>query len=194
MGDPIYIREMELDDLAEVYALGERLFTAERWPVLHRTWDDYELATMFASDGEFCLVAVRERDEKIVGFVLGTVMFKRRSAWSYGWVIWLGVLPSMKRKGIARRLVDRLTEVFIEAGARMLIVDTDAENAPALRFFERQGFGNRRDHVYMSLNLSTHPKYKKRKPSKKDGRPQPVARPPHAARGGRLEPGTEPDR
>lgn len=166
MREPFYIREMELDDLAEVYALGERLFTAELWPVLHRTWDDYELATLFASDGQFCLVAERERDEKIVGFILGTVMFKRRSAWSYGWIIWLGVDPSMKRQGIAQKLVTRLTEVFIEEGARMLIVDTDAENEPALAFFDRQGFGNRRDHVYMSLNLTTHPKYKKRAPAK----------------------------
>lgn len=163
MRDPIYIREMELDDLSEVYALGERLFTAEQLPTLHRTWDAYELATLFASDGEYCLVAERERDEKIVGFILGTVMHKRRSAWTYGWVIWLGVDPSQKRQGIARRLVDRLTEIFIESGARMLIVDTDAENAPALRFFEREGFGQRRDHVYLTRNLTSHPKYQKRK-------------------------------
>lgn len=177
MREPIWIREMELDDLPEVYALGERLFTAELWPVLHRTWDDYELATMFAADGEYCLVAERERDEKIVGFVLGTVMFKRRSAWSYGWIIWLGVDPEAKRTGIGQKLVAQLTRIFIEAGARMLIVDTDAENEPALAFFERQGFANRRDHVYLSLNLSTHPKYKRSKSSARKPSPKPAERP-----------------
>lgn len=163
MRDAIDIREMELDDLAEVYALGERLFTAEELPTLHRTWDDYELATLYASDTEYCLVAERERDQKIVGFVLGTVMSKRRSAWTYGWIIWLGVDPALKRHGIAKRLVDRVTEIFIASGARILIVDTDADNEPALRFFERLGFDKRRDHVYLSRNLTTHPKYVKRK-------------------------------
>ncbi len=170
MREPVLIREMELDDLPEVYALGERLFTAERWPTLYRTWDDYELATMFASDGDTCLVAERERDGKLVGFVLGTIVSKRRSSWTYGWIIWLGVDPSQKRQGIARRLVDRLTEIFLEAGARILIVDTDAENDPALAFFERQGFDRGREHVYLSRNLKTHPKYKRKKGAGPDGR------------------------
>ena len=162
MREPITIREMELDDLAQVYALGEALFTAGQWQTLYRTWDEYELVTLFASDGDYCLVAERDRDEKIVGFVLGTIVEKRRSAWNYGWIIWLGVDPKAKRQGIAWRLVDRLTEVFIDAGARILMADTDAENEPALGFFERQGFTQRREHVYLSRNLTGHPRYKKR--------------------------------
>ena len=37
----IIIREIELDDLAPVYHLGERLFTCDLYPFLYRTWDEW---------------------------------------------------------------------------------------------------------------------------------------------------------
>ena len=48
------IREMELEDLYRVYALGELLYTAEDWPNLYRTWDETDLINNYTSDGEFC--------------------------------------------------------------------------------------------------------------------------------------------
>lgn len=155
----IEIREMELEDLARVYRLGERLFTAERWPNLYRTWDEYELVAFFAEDVETCFVA--ESEGRLVGFVLGTILEKRRSAWSYGWVVWLGVDPDYSRHGIGQRLVEKLTERFIEDGVRILLVDTDAKNDTAIQFFQRQGFGNLMQHVYMTMNLTRDPEYAK---------------------------------
>jgi hypothetical protein len=35
------------------------------------------------------------------------------------------------------------------------MVDTQADNEPARRFFERAGFGSVEKHVYFSLNLTT---------------------------------------
>ena len=46
--NPLIVREMELEDLPKVFALGERLFTAEKWPNLYRTWDEYEVIELFA--------------------------------------------------------------------------------------------------------------------------------------------------
>jgi ribosomal protein S18 acetylase RimI-like enzyme len=152
---------MELEDLPPVYALGEALFTAEQWPSLHRTWDEYEPVELFSSDGEFCFVA--EEDGKLVGFILGTLIEKRNSAWTYGYVLWLGVDPNRKGRGIASRLLNKLTEVFIESGARMMLFDTDAENEPALRFFKHHGFGGEVQHVYMSKNLTSLPSYQRRR-------------------------------
>jgi ribosomal protein S18 acetylase RimI-like enzyme len=145
------IREMELDDLPAVYALGEALFTADRYTSLYRTWDEYELAELFASDADNCLVA--ERDGRIVGFILGTVIDKRKSAWTYGWVLWLGVDEEHGRGGVATKLLDKLTERFRAAGARILIADTDAANEPALTFFGKHGFAQPRKHVYLEKNL-----------------------------------------
>jgi ribosomal protein S18 acetylase RimI-like enzyme len=161
----VIIREMSLQDLPAIFALGERLFPADKWPALYRTWDEYELAVHFASDSETCLVA--ELDEQVVGFALGTLLEKRMSAWTYGYLLWLGVDTDVARKGIAARLFGAMTDLFIKLGARMIMVDTDAENEPALSFFRSQGFGQETPHLFLSRNLTHDPDYlRHRRPSR----------------------------
>ncbi len=46
----------------------------------------------------------------------------------------------------------------------MMIIDTSADNHPAIRFFQKQGFDDIQEHVYMSLNLS---RKTRKKPVKK---------------------------
>jgi ribosomal protein S18 acetylase RimI-like enzyme len=151
------IREMVLDDLPEVFALGQRLFTAEKWPTLYRSWDQYEVVELFDSDGEFCLVA--ETEHRIVGFALGTLMEKHANPWRYGWLLWLGISQRYRGRGIAARLLNRLAELFIEHGARIMLADTDAANEQAIKFFRKQEFGNDLMHVYLSRNFDEHPSY-----------------------------------
>jgi ribosomal protein S18 acetylase RimI-like enzyme len=154
---PVEIREMELKDVAAVYDLGQTLFTAEEWPTLYRSWDDHELALLFSSDAETCLVA--EADGEVVGFALGRVTEKPRSAWRYGVLMWLGVKRKFKRGGIATRMLRQLTGLFIERDARIMLVDTAAKNHTALAFFRRNGFGQEIRHVYLSMNLENDPRY-----------------------------------
>jgi ribosomal protein S18 acetylase RimI-like enzyme len=162
----VEIREMELKDVPQVFELGEKLFTAEEWPTLYRSWDDHELAQLFSSDAETCLVA--EADDKIVGFALGRVTEKPRSAWRYGMLMWLGVERRFKRAGIATRLVRQLTGLFIDRDARIMLVDTAAKNHAALAFFRRNGFGQEIRHVYLSQNLENHPRYIERNDDSED--------------------------
>lgn len=152
------VRDMELEDLAGVFALGERVFLASESPNLYRTWDEYDLISYYSSDGEFCFVA--ELDGRLVGFVIGTIIEKRKSAWTYGYLVWLGVEPDLEGKGVARKLVAKLTETFIEEGARIMMVDTNADNDKALAFFKRAGFGQPEEHVYLTKNLTNLPEYK----------------------------------
>ena len=147
----VKIREMTIDDIADVFHLGEQLFLAHKAPNTYRTWDEYEVADLFYSDTEYCLVA--EFDGDIIGFALGTTISKTRSAWKYGYLLWLGVLPEFQRIGIAERLFYRFKAIMLHDGVRILVVDTEADNVPAIRFFERQGFGNPQEHVYLSMNL-----------------------------------------
>lgn len=159
--DELEIREMELDDLSTVFALGEQVFTADQWPTLYRTWDEYEVVNLFSSDGEYCLVA--EQNDTIRGFVLGTLIEKRKSAWSYGYVLWIAVAPEHRGANIARRLLDRLTGRLIEAGARMMLVDTDPSNKQAMSFFKRAGYGKEVKHVFMTRNLTNTAEYQRRR-------------------------------
>jgi ribosomal protein S18 acetylase RimI-like enzyme len=148
----VRIRPMEVDDLAPVFHLGEALFTASEAPNLYRAWDEFEVVGLFQSDWETCFVA--DLDDDLAGFALGTIITKTRSAWNYGHLIWLGVAPKYTRKGVAERLFKHFREVTSELGVRMLIVDTEADNLPALRFFRKMGFGNPLEHIYLSLNLA----------------------------------------
>jgi ribosomal protein S18 acetylase RimI-like enzyme len=154
---PVEIREMEIADLGGVFALGESLFTAERWPSLYRTWDQYTLATHFATDSETCLVALV--DDQLVGFAVGSLLEKPGSAWTYGYIIWLGVAPGGGRRGVGAKLVKELQDIFIELGARMIMADTDADNSAAISFFAKQGFAEDSEHVYLSKNLTYDPAY-----------------------------------
>ncbi len=164
----IEIREMQLKDIPAVFELGQKLFTAEKLPTLYRSWDESELVQLFATDEETCLVA--EAGGLILGFALGRMMDKPRSAWRYGWVEWLGVEPEFTRSGIASRLLNQLTSLFIERDARIMLVDTDEENHSALAFFRKCGFGQEFRHVYLSLNLEDHPKYLERKNAQRNGK------------------------
>ena len=159
LDDEVDIREMEIEDIAPVFALGERVFTPDDSSTLYRTWDEYQVVDMFSSDGETCLVA--ELDGKIVGFALGTMISKRKSSWVYGYLTWLAVAPEVAGRGVGRELVESLNELFIELGARMVLVDTSADKVDALRFFQRMGFGHPVEHVYMSLNLTSRPEYRR---------------------------------
>ena len=162
------IRQMQLRDISAVFDLGQRLFTAEQLPTLYRSWDEHEIVALFDSDEETCLVA--EAGDQVVGFTLGRIMDKPRNAWRYGWLEWLGVEPRIKRSGVARRLVNQLTNLFIERDARIMLVDTDARNHAALAFFRKNGFGQEIRHVYLSQNLEDHPRYLERKFALRNGK------------------------
>ena len=151
----VYVRELEIDDLAPVFHLGEDLFTSNSYPYLYRTWDQWEVIGLYNTDPEYCLVA--EIQGQIAGFILGTVISK--ATWTYGYILWLGVSPDFQRRGVGDALVDKLIERMVEDGARFMLVDTDPANTPAVNFFNRKGFGNSREHIFLSMNLGKHEYY-----------------------------------
>ena len=160
----IKIREMDIDDLAPVFHLGEKLFKAEETPNLYRTWESYEVVGLFQSAGDFCQVA--EAGGRIVGFALGDLIDKSRSAWKYGYLIWLGVAPEYQKQGVAEKLFRRFKDLALENGARMLLADTQAGHLPALGFFRKMGFGHPQQHTYLTMNLAAE---RQRRQKKKNG-------------------------
>ena len=81
-------------------------------------------------------------------------MEKHHSPWKYGYLVWLGVRKEGQKGRVGARLFREIRRRMEEQGVRMIIIDTDADNEAAIRFFEKQGFGNIQEHVYMTLNLS----------------------------------------
>lgn len=147
----IEIRSADIDDLAAIFHLGEKVFTSSDVSNLYRTWDEYEVTTFFNQEPEHLLVA--DFDGKVVGFAMGTIIEKNRSAWNYGHLVWLGIEPEFSRKGVGSMLFDRFKRLMKTSGVRMLLVDTQADNKPALKFFRNKGFDNPIEHVYMTMNI-----------------------------------------
>jgi len=162
--ETLRIREMAIDDFADVFHIGEEVFTAEYSQSLYRTWDEYEVTTLFNTDGELCLVA--EAGDTILGFALGTTVKKHHSPWKYGYLVWLGVRRDIQQGGVGSGLFKEIKRRMKEQGVRMIIIDTSADNAPAIRFFQKQGFDDIQEHVYMTLNLTRRKKksHGKKKP------------------------------
>ena len=158
----ILVRQLEIDDIATVFHLGEKLFTASEVPNLFRTWDEYEVINFFQNDSEYCLVAeTDDEDELVVGFTLGTTVTKSHSAWKYGYLVWLGVDPDFQASGVASKLFNRFRDMMLEDGVRMLLVDSEADNLAALHFFRKMGFGHPQEHIYLALNLDPRRQAKK---------------------------------
>jgi ribosomal protein S18 acetylase RimI-like enzyme len=147
----IEIREAEIDDLPAVFHLGEKVFTSQDFSNLYRTWDEYEVTTFFNQESENFLVA--ECEGEVVGFAMGTTIEKSRSAWSYGHLVWLGVEPSLARAGVGSMLFDKFKRLMKKQGVRMLMVDTQADNIPAIKFFRKKGFENPTEHLYLTMQL-----------------------------------------
>lgn len=152
----VEVREMLVEDIPAVVELGNTLFTAEKAPTLYRCWEEAEVLRIYTAYKETCLVAVRSG--KVIGFALGSLLDKPGSSWKYGWLDWLGIAPACKRHRIAGRLVKQLQERFVKQEVRIMLVDTYEGNRAALGFFRKVGFGQEIKHVYMSLNLDSHPK------------------------------------
>jgi len=154
----VRFRNMTIDDFSEVFHIGEEVFTADYSQSLYRTWDEYEITTLFNSDSELCLVA--EADERILGFALGTTVEKSNSSWKYGYLVWLGVRSGLQQAGVGSGLFKEIKRRMKDQGVRMIMIDTAADNLPAIRFFQKQGFADTQQHIYMSLNLSRKSKKK----------------------------------
>ncbi|SDZ96068.1 Ribosomal protein S18 acetylase RimI [Desulfuromusa kysingii] len=158
--EQLEIRAMTIDDLAAVFHLGEELFTSEFSQSMYRTWDEYEITTLFNSDNELCIVA--EFAGEVIGFALGTTVEKNNSAWKYGYLVWIGVRPGTQKCGAGDKLFTEIKQRMLDQGVRMIVIDTDADNKGGIRFFKKQGFGNTQKHVYMTLNLSREQKKRKK--------------------------------
>jgi len=143
------IRSLTIDDLAPVFHLGEKIFTLQSFPNLYRVWDEYEVVNFYTNDPESSFVA--EINGDIAGFILSYIVNK--SPKKYGYLVWMCVDPKFESKGVASKLFDEFKSYMLENDVKMLLVDTEAENKKALRFFMKKGFAQPNEQIYLTLNL-----------------------------------------
>ena len=142
---------MEIQDLNNVYQLGNTIFTSNHINIWN-FWDEDVVMHNFINDPEFCMVAtvkVEKDQEKVVGFAFGTTIEKPKSSWKYGYLIWTGCDPNYQGLGLASELFNTMVELFAIEKVRMLMIDTQVNNEAAINFFRKLGFGHDEEHVYL---------------------------------------------
>jgi ribosomal protein S18 acetylase RimI-like enzyme len=78
---------------------------------------------------------VRQAGNFVGCVFLGYFPFSKSAALQY-----MGVIPSHRRRGIARELVRHALQVANESGASRMSLAVDSRNAPAWRLYEELGF------------------------------------------------------
>ncbi len=94
-----------------------------------RPWDRATLAEFISAPGVFALT-----DPKTQGFILIRVVVDE------GEVLTLAVIPSARRQGLARRLLDQAANTAASRGAASLFLEVAADNAPAIGLYRAAGF------------------------------------------------------
>jgi ribosomal protein S18 acetylase RimI-like enzyme len=149
----IEIRQMVLEDLSEVWHVGEKIFTPSYLPFTYRIWNVDELLSLFNGDPGLCLVAKDAKSNRIVGFVMGVILKRPLSPWKYGYFNWVGVKKIRQKSGVGRRLYKELERRFKQKGARIAIVDVESSNHAGIRFVNRLGFKQAESYIWFSKNI-----------------------------------------
>jgi ribosomal protein S18 acetylase RimI-like enzyme len=147
------VRQMTLEDLPEVWRLSEKIFTPYSLQFTYRTWNVNELLSRFQDDPELCIVAENKTTGKIIGFIIGSILKRPLSPWTYGYLAWIGVRKSLQRRGVGEKLYRELEGRFRNKGARIAIVDVEGSNNAGIRFVEKLGFKQGQMYIWYSKNL-----------------------------------------
>jgi ribosomal-protein-alanine N-acetyltransferase len=101
-----------------------------------KSWDKEAMATFIAGPGTLCLVGFAEDDERRpVGLLI-----VRRAA-DEAELLTIGVVPSYRRRGIAKALLERAMKALREAGVTHLFLEVDKGNMAALSLYRTLGAG-----------------------------------------------------
>ena len=100
----------------------------------HRGWDVQDFETMLV-DRSILAHALRRRATQPVGaFVVS------RLAADEAEILTIAVLPRLRGRGFAGQLLDAHVKDLMRAGIANLFLEVEAENAPALKLYQRRVF------------------------------------------------------
>jgi GNAT superfamily N-acetyltransferase len=101
---------------------------------------------------------VAEDSRKLIGFAI-TTEFPASLRLTHFWQIRdLFVLPTHRRRGVARTLLASVRKAAIASGALRLVVQTEEDNDPALRLYTDSGYAPIEGYRSLMLPLGLEPR------------------------------------
>lgn len=141
---PVYLRPsgaaLPAQEQAEVSIVEATPHHAEALAALQNEcfpdhWPAVDIERLMSLPGAVALFAFAPPEaDRPAGFALA-----RRAA-DEAEIISIGTAPPFRRRGVAKRLLGRLTDILIGAGVRSLFIEVAAGNDAARRLYESAGF------------------------------------------------------
>lgn len=136
----VIFRLFQPGDFAQLYAIEEVCFQ----PPL-RFGRRYMKQLIDSADS---VTWVAEENNALAGFSI--VDWTREADGMIAYIPTLEVLPEQRRRGIGLALLQALETSALQAGASLIWLHVDAENAPAIELYRSRGYRHlgRREHYY----------------------------------------------
>lgn len=112
---------------------------AEECAPIHATgfahpWSAEEFASLLASPSAIGTAAIDPASFRLRGFALS------RLAVDEAEILTIAVAPAWRKRGVGRELLGAHLQQATLAGARLIFLEVDADNVPALALYKRFGF------------------------------------------------------
>jgi ribosomal protein S18 acetylase RimI-like enzyme len=121
------IRKFQKKDFETLWQIDQVCFDAQM------AYSRREMAFYMARPGAFTLIAEGERNATL-GFIVAET--QRRS----GHIITIDVVAEARRLGVGSALLKAAEEQLLEAGARVVALETAVNNEAAIRFYREKGY------------------------------------------------------
>jgi len=115
--------------LQELYEIESRCFDEEAF-----TKD--QIAALLTGYSSVSLIALSS--DVIIGFIIGSIYFKRNSL--MGHVFTIDVLPDHRRKGVGTLLLQELEKLFKAKGAHACTLEVREDNVAAIDLYRKLGY------------------------------------------------------
>ncbi len=121
----VHVRPARAADLDAIHAIEVRAFSA---PWRRESFRDY------LCDGPARLLVAEAADGTVVGFAVALIAVDEAE------IANLAVAPEWRRRGVARRIVDRVFAAAATAGVRTVFLEVRESNAGAIALYAAAGF------------------------------------------------------
>jgi len=128
----VTLRSYNPADFDKIYAIDQECY--EPRIAYSRT----ELRQYLRFPGAECVVAETQR-ENLTRAMIGFCITARKDSWGY--IVTMDVLAEYRRYGAGSMLLSEAERRLVAAGVRQIGLETATDNAPAIAFWQKHGYG-----------------------------------------------------
>jgi ribosomal-protein-alanine N-acetyltransferase len=125
----LVIEDASIRDLDRLYEIESECF-------LEEAFSKAQIAQLLKDYNSISLVARVVED--IVGFLISTVYADRKAL--HGHVLTIEVLPTHRRSGVGKALLDEVENIFRQKGVKSLTLEVREDNVAAIGLYRKLGY------------------------------------------------------